>query len=387
MGDLILVSSYISCFLSLLCFFILLTKNKIRIYMKVLILSCIMCCSISIFFWIFFQGIIPLLDNAQLWVISFPVYLLPGTLLYLYIRTIIVKSRRTFRKSDLLHFLPFFLAIVSVVRFFLHPANLQRHSLELYLLHPNIRSEGSLFFLAINQFLILIFSIWTVYLFLSLRLVWRSSKRKKEWIAKHSQIWLWVKMLTLINLLGFIFFLLLFTCLDTLAFSKIWTLPVILFIAGTTLFVMFNPKILYGHKNPIIEQLPKSESSLEMLSKSLELSPLKISEYRERTISFMNEEKVFLKKNYSLKEMADDLDIPLHHLSFVINKEFGTNYANFINKFRIDFIIEHRFDEKWSHYSLEGLSAEAGFNSRSTFFKAFKLATGTTPSDYFSNKV
>ncbi|RYZ52219.1 MAG: AraC family transcriptional regulator, partial [Sphingobacteriales bacterium] len=50
------------------------------------------------------------------------------------------------------------------------------------------------------------------------------------------------------------------------------------------------------------------------------------------------------------------------------------------------FIIEHRFDEKWSHYSLEGLSAEAGFNSRSTFFKAFKLATGTTPSDYFSNK-
>jgi AraC-like DNA-binding protein len=144
---------------------------------------------------------------------------------------------------------------------------------------------------------------------------------------------------------------------------------------------------LYGLSYKSIDNdTVESQKEEEIISKTFKLSPLKIEEYKEKIELLIQNEKKFLVKNYSIKDMSNDLDIPLHHLSHIINNEFCTNYASFINNCRINYIIEHRHDETWSQFSLEGIAAEAGFNSKNSFFKAFKIATGETPAEYFRKK-
>jgi AraC-like DNA-binding protein len=44
--------------------------------------------------------------------------------------------------------------------------------------------------------------------------------------------------------------------------------------------------------------------------------------------------------------------------------------------------IETVEDADWLRYSLEGIVQDVGFKSRTTFIKAFKEKTGSTPSQY-----
>jgi YesN/AraC family two-component response regulator len=47
------------------------------------------------------------------------------------------------------------------------------------------------------------------------------------------------------------------------------------------------------------------------------------------------EEKPYLKEGLTLKGLAEELNIPAHHLSIVVNKYTGKNFYGFINEYRI----------------------------------------------------
>lgn len=387
MSSILLTFCYISCFLSLLCFMIVLIQNKFRLYSKILILACIFSCLLVIFFWTFFQGAIPLLSRAHLWVFILPLYYLPGSLLYLYVKSVLKEKSKKISRLDLLHFFPMTLAFIGIIPYTLSSLEIKRHSLTQYLLHPETVSDGSVFLLPLDLHIMLTNILWMVYILATVYMLFKFKKKAPLWIARNKHLWFWITRLTFIDGLCMIMFIAAYICFDMRIFLKVLIAPTVIFMLNCMVILMFNPKIFYGFNNQfsIDEETNsgKTEQTEIVAAKTLELSPLKIEEYKIKTIAFISENKVFLKKNYSLKEMSCDLEIPLHHLSFLINNEFGTNYAGFINKYRIDYIIEHRFDEEWSHFSLEGIGAEAGFNSRNTFFKAFKIATGQTPSEYF----
>jgi AraC-like DNA-binding protein len=383
MNPTILTFCHISCFLSFLCFIIIIAQNKFQIYSKTLMLLSLFSCIIVIGTWTFFQGIIPLLDHAYLWVISFPIDFLPGALMYLYVRSVLEKIK-TFRKLDLLHIAPALLHFIELIPFYLLPVKAKQVALTLYILNPKKLSEHAPFILPMDTHIFLKNGLWYFYIALSIRLLIRFYKRNPLWIKRNKHIWYWITRLTGIHTLSIIVSLVGLVFFDKYTYREYSIMPPIVFILTCIILLMFKPKILYGLNNMRInDDTIKMEKNEEVLSKNFELPSLKIKEYKEKIGLLINNEKVFLIKNYSIKEMSNDLDIPVHHLSFVINKEFDTNYASFINNCRIDYIIEHRYDDEWSQFSLEGIGAEAGFNSRNTFFKAFKIKTGETPSEYF----
>ncbi|WP_081979148.1 helix-turn-helix domain-containing protein [Lacinutrix jangbogonensis] len=57
-------------------------------------------------------------------------------------------------------------------------------------------------------------------------------------------------------------------------------------------------------------------------------------------------------------------------------------FNQLINEKRIDVVLKKFSNLDWLNYSLEGVALEVGFKSRTTFIKAFKEKTGTTPSQY-----
>ncbi|MDR3061773.1 MAG: helix-turn-helix domain-containing protein, partial [Dysgonamonadaceae bacterium] len=56
----------------------------------------------------------------------------------------------------------------------------------------------------------------------------------------------------------------------------------------------------------------------------------------------------------------------------------------YINEYRIKEIIKIMSDPAYKHMSIEEISEQGGFNSRSSFYKAFKDITGQTPSQFKS---
>ncbi len=102
----------------------------------------------------------------------------------------------------------------------------------------------------------------------------------------------------------------------------------------------------------------------------------------EKTLA---DQQPFLTKGYSIKDLAEDTGIPAHHLSCLINKEYQLNFQNFINFQRVEYVKSQIHQEEWKQLSLEGMAWQAGFTSRTTFFRAFIKNTGKAPSYYLGD--
>lgn len=92
--------------------------------------------------------------------------------------------------------------------------------------------------------------------------------------------------------------------------------------------------------------------------------------------------KPYLNPDYSLELMAKDLNITRQNLSQAINDEIGKNFYQLINEFRVNEFKKYLIDPKMSHITFLGLAYEAGFNSKSSFYRLFKEITGETPTEY-----
>lgn len=91
--------------------------------------------------------------------------------------------------------------------------------------------------------------------------------------------------------------------------------------------------------------------------------------------------KSFLNPNLSLDGLAEELNIGVSTLSKVVNSK-DINFSDCINSFRIEEAKQILTDTDFSNYTIIAIGLECGFNSKSTFYSAFKKSTGKTPSEY-----
>ena len=61
------------------------------------------------------------------------------------------------------------------------------------------------------------------------------------------------------------------------------------------------------------------------------------------------------------------------------------SFNDYINNLRVEEVIRHFHLLKQKQYSLLGIAFDAGFNSKSTFNRAFKRVTGLSPSQYLQH--
>ena len=102
----------------------------------------------------------------------------------------------------------------------------------------------------------------------------------------------------------------------------------------------------------------------------------------DRILLHMEKEKPYLDPDLSLKTLATQLDIPIQHLSQIVNTELAKNFRDFLNKYRVEELKQQILDPSNVNLSLLGIAMQCGFNSKSTYIEAFKKMTGQTPSEY-----
>lgn len=88
--------------------------------------------------------------------------------------------------------------------------------------------------------------------------------------------------------------------------------------------------------------------------------------------------KLYLDKEISLDSLAKILETNRSYLSSSINTCSGKNFNQWINDFRIDYLLERIH----SGQKLSTLAEKAGFVSTDSFYRNFKRKTNLTPSEY-----
>lgn len=97
----------------------------------------------------------------------------------------------------------------------------------------------------------------------------------------------------------------------------------------------------------------------------------------------MADNGALLNPELTLQKMADELGTNRQYVSQVLNEIYGKNFTDFINGHRVGEACRRIADiDTYGNYTMEGIGRSVGFRSQSTFFAAFKKATGLTPSVY-----
>lgn len=90
----------------------------------------------------------------------------------------------------------------------------------------------------------------------------------------------------------------------------------------------------------------------------------------------------FLDPNFSLEILASELKMSNTKVSNSINQNSQYNFSDYVNKLRVEKAQKYLIKPEYFDYNIESIGYECGFNSKSTFYLAFKKFTNTTPTEF-----
>lgn len=140
---------------------------------------------------------------------------------------------------------------------------------------------------------------------------------------------------------------------------------------------------LLTKKFPSTEMEPDIEANAKKgnLVSNIE-SFTKDNPYFKELEALCNNHQIYRDSNLNREIVAEKLGISAGYLSQLVNTITEKNFANYINHYRVEAVKEMVLDSEFKNYNLLAMGLESGFTSKTTFYNAFKKATGMTPNTY-----
>ena len=156
-----------------------------------------------------------------------------------------------------------------------------------------------------------------------------------------------------------------------------WTLIVLAIIALATSLAW-----LYRHRKstPMIET-PSVDSNGDI--QEAQDAGTNYAELMHRICQLMEQQQLYLDPNLRLADLASALGTNRSTISNCINSQRNCSFPQFVNAYRIAHaqeLLRNQQELKVAHVWMN-----AGFSSEASFYRIFKSATGTTPTDWRDN--
>ncbi len=90
----------------------------------------------------------------------------------------------------------------------------------------------------------------------------------------------------------------------------------------------------------------------------------------------------YLDPDLDMDSLTGELGIGSSRFSMLINSYTDSNFSDYINGLRVENAKKILLNPDFTSYTIVAIGLECGFNSKSTFYSAFKKFTGLTPSQY-----
>lgn len=92
--------------------------------------------------------------------------------------------------------------------------------------------------------------------------------------------------------------------------------------------------------------------------------------------------KLYLNPLLSMETITNELGISKSHFSKLVNTYSNYNFSDFVNALRVEQAKKFLSNDDFSAYTIVAIGLECGFNSKSTFYSAFKKFTSETPTTF-----
>lgn len=321
-----------------------------------------------------------------------PKEFLYGIFIYLYIKALTQPQHSLFQDRQCLHFVP---ALIHVL--ITWPLLFLENQRQFLILTDQVTSGrlDQVWALVLGDVEVSLSIIQlSLYLFFSFRLILKHERRISQTFSNTEKISLrWLK-----NLLISIFVLYVIWILD-----EIWSFPFgspSLFsqalLGGGMVIVIYGMGFMGLIQHQIFSPQTATYKQSESINQNLEHKPNKLPEkYQNSPLSpdmtqalldelkyKMDSEKLYLDNQLSLPQLAQVLNVSNHYLSQVINQQTGMNFFDFINRYRVDLAKQKLISPSSQTENILSIAMDSGFNSKSSFYTAFKKHTGMTPSQY-----
>lgn len=112
-----------------------------------------------------------------------------------------------------------------------------------------------------------------------------------------------------------------------------------------------------------------------------------IEQWKEKIENLLVTGKMYENPELSIADLSQQLDTHTKKISQVINQGFNMNFNDFVNHYRVRAVIKKIEEGEHTLQTLLGIAFECGFNSKSTFNRAFKRHTSLSPNDYIQKNV
>ena len=105
-------------------------------------------------------------------------------------------------------------------------------------------------------------------------------------------------------------------------------------------------------------------------------------ELYEKILNIVVIQKRYRDKDFSAKELAQELGTNTRYISAVINSRFNTNFSCLINEYRIKEALHRMKDKRYLDLTIEEIGTLVGFANRQSFYASFYRVVGETPNNY-----
>lgn len=104
--------------------------------------------------------------------------------------------------------------------------------------------------------------------------------------------------------------------------------------------------------------------------------------YAREVEEYLKTSEAYIRPDLSMAEVSRATGISARNISKAINTVLGKTFFDLINGFRIEKSMKLLKEKKQLGLTLETIAEQCGFNSQSTFCRAFKKATGVSTSEW-----
>ncbi len=282
---------------------------------------------------------------------------------YFYFKLLFYKNYKI-KLIHILHYIPSLAIIVFFLPFFMLSANekiiwLQKGNFEYHYI------LGSIFYI---QFLI--------YMPIIIYQLRKYNKEIKEIDYISDELRQWMKeLLIILNILLVITIVPVFVSfhVESLLYVPILNSVVYFFIIYK---VFFKPEIFLNLQT--IREVINDNKKNQQTS----LNEYEMDAIHKKLNELFSQTDIYLQNNISLPLIAGKLNVSYHSLSLTINKKNKQNFNEFINQKRIDEAKKRLCDKSYNNLTIEAIGKSVGFNSKLTFYNAFKKQMNLTPAQY-----
>lgn len=317
--------------------------------------------------------------------LSIPAFLLLAPSLWLYVRGLTSEAPGHLRRCDLLHFIPSLVAACIAGVLLSAPTNVQETII------GDAQGESTRLVKLLTVLLIGLMLLWSfqvaVYVLAILRRILKYRARLKDVFASTEGrelrwlVWLIVLLVlsALILIPDFLFglpgpFALVPLFLDLVLF---WFLAV-WGLRQKPGFAAVQPLLAEGVEDEDAEESRDKGPGQSKYEKSA-LSQSDMQRIAEKIEAAMSVDRLYLDADLSLGVLSRAISVQPNYVSQTLNGFLGSSFFDYVNQRRIEHAkpLLATTSEK-----VTSITYDVGFNSRSSFYKAFKQEMNLTPTAY-----